>query len=232
VLVKTAGNALRAVPRQDLLMQNNNNNNNSPAEATTVVLSVVVPPNMKSGDALHVQAPDGRIIAVTIPPGIYPGQSFMVKVPSPQQQQQQPQQQPSVFTPPAASPPTDSIPFSQALNSSVYATTNSTPAVTSSNSAWSHTMSNMFSQHPPPSNSNNTRTTAAAAAGSAEDSNDDDLILVQVPAGYGPGSKLHVQVPDGSLVEATVPPGNVQEFYMRLPPRRHSTMPVARPIFP
>jgi len=52
------------------------------------------------------------------------------------------------------------------------------------------------------------------------------LVLVKVPPGAAPGSKLHVRVDDGRLIEATVPEGNVPKFYLRVPAPQSNETPV------
>jgi len=43
---------------------------------------VILPPNVYSGDTLHVQTPNGQIQSVTVPLGISPGGRFMVRIAS------------------------------------------------------------------------------------------------------------------------------------------------------
>eukprot|EP00986_Skeletonema_menzelii_P001650 scaffold452_cov140-Skeletonema_menzelii.AAC.5 len=55
----------------------NNNNNNSNGQPTYI--SVTLPPGVNSGDIIHVRAPDGRLNAITVPPGMGPGSTFTVE---------------------------------------------------------------------------------------------------------------------------------------------------------
>ena len=69
VLIRTAGNALQAVSRQAMAEKN--------------MLIVSVPENCKPGDEILVTcgADSDRMIAATIPPGSFPGSSFLVRMP-------------------------------------------------------------------------------------------------------------------------------------------------------
>lgn len=42
-------------------------------------ISVTLPPGVHSGDIIHVRAPDGRLNAITVPPGMGPGSTFTVE---------------------------------------------------------------------------------------------------------------------------------------------------------
>lgn len=68
-LVKTAGNALQAVPRGITECSN--------------VMAVSVPENFRPGDKLLVQTPDSppQIIEAVIPESAYPGSMFFVEIP-------------------------------------------------------------------------------------------------------------------------------------------------------
>lgn len=46
-------------------------------------LQVVCPPTATVGDTIHITAPDGRMLAVTVPSGVRPGQPFFVEPPRP-----------------------------------------------------------------------------------------------------------------------------------------------------
>jgi hypothetical protein len=73
VLIRTAGNALQAVPLS--LVEN------TPIQ----FVEVFVPSNAQPGDTLHVRSPYGsgeELIAAIIPEGLYPGQSFYVQIPA------------------------------------------------------------------------------------------------------------------------------------------------------
>lgn len=53
------------------------------------------------------------------------------------------------------------------------------------------------------------------------DSND-NRVLVKVPPGVAPGSKIRVKIPDGRVIEVTVPPGDATQFYVKVPPRKQN----------
>jgi hypothetical protein len=50
------------------------NNNGQPT-----YISVTLPPGVNAGDIIHVRAPDGRLNAITVPPGMGPGSTFTVE---------------------------------------------------------------------------------------------------------------------------------------------------------
>jgi hypothetical protein len=50
----------------------------------------------------------------------------------------------------------------------------------------------------------------------------DNRVLVQVPPGAAPGSKIRVKIPDGRVIEATVPRGEDTQFYIKVPPRKQN----------
>ena len=47
----------------------------------------------------------------------------------------------------------------------------------------------------------------------------DNQVLVHVPPGVAAGSKIRVKIPDGRIIEATVPQGEVTQFYVKVPPK-------------
>mmetsp|Transcript_7195 Transcript_7195/g.13752 ORF Transcript_7195/g.13752 Transcript_7195/m.13752 type:complete len:250 (-) Transcript_7195:136-885(-) len=67
ILIKTAGNALQAVPRAQLEQKN--------------LIAVTVPGVLKPGDEILIDAPDGRIIRAEIPSTAVAGQVFFVHAP-------------------------------------------------------------------------------------------------------------------------------------------------------
>lgn len=184
VFIKTAGNALQAIPRAQLEQQD--------------LIAVTVPGVSKPGDDILVAAPDdGRLIRATIPDRACAGQTFFVHVPPPQV---------------AAM----GIPI------------NMNPAVLGNGSGGTQVVTGEDVEQ-------DDLTLAEVAGGAAEKSSplvsnanttqqlshqDSNLILVQVPPGTMPGSKMHVKVPDGRTIEAQVPTDpNVREFYLRIPPK-------------
>jgi hypothetical protein len=90
VLVRTAGNALQAVPATFLQQQVFEEVEAAAAaaaatEAPLLLIQVTVPPNAQAGDTIHVRSPysnEEMLIAATIPPGLVPGQTFHVTCPT------------------------------------------------------------------------------------------------------------------------------------------------------
>jgi hypothetical protein len=48
------------------------------------LLSVTLPDGVSSGQTIHVQAPDGRLNAIIVPPGMGPGSTFTVEFAPPE----------------------------------------------------------------------------------------------------------------------------------------------------
>jgi hypothetical protein len=55
---------------------------------TTPTTTVTLPAGVSSGQVIHVQAPDGAINAITVPPGFGPGSTFTVEFAPPDKRQQ------------------------------------------------------------------------------------------------------------------------------------------------
>jgi hypothetical protein len=78
VLVRTAGNALQAIPATVL----------EETQQSSQLIEVQVPPNTRPGDTIHVRSPytdaneEEVLIAAIIPDGVYPGQTFYVQCPT------------------------------------------------------------------------------------------------------------------------------------------------------
>ena len=79
VLIRTAGNALQAIPATIL---------EEKQQPSSQLIEVQVPPNSRPGDTIHVRSPytcaneEEVLIAANIPDGVYPGQTFYVQCPS------------------------------------------------------------------------------------------------------------------------------------------------------
>jgi len=96
VLVKTAGNALQAVPRAVFSWDDNMNNPNR-----SRLVAVTVPENVRPGDCVYVQhhAPDVErndnqpplLMQAVIPEGAHAGSTFFVQVPDSRSTRQQQQ---------------------------------------------------------------------------------------------------------------------------------------------
>jgi hypothetical protein len=213
VLIRTGGNALQAVSRQ-ILGQNG-------------LMAVTVPNRSLPGDELLVRAPDGsdRVISAVVPKRALPGHTFLVKMPAEE----------------AVPICVMGIPVQGDLVEQQYQNHESNGASDAQvvagqdiesddlrlveESSPSEHVHNVSHQQPSSevelSSSRNTvqdrRNTDAAP-----ESADPNVVLIKVPRGATPGTKFRVRVPDGRTVDATVPPGNVQEFYLRLPTRKQN----------
>jgi hypothetical protein len=73
ILVRTAGNALQAIPAASVMEE----------KQQPQLVEVTIPTNSQSGDTIHVRSPyRDELIAATIPDGLYPGQTFYVQCPT------------------------------------------------------------------------------------------------------------------------------------------------------
>eukprot|EP00574_Skeletonema_japonicum_P011062 CAMPEP_0201739698 /NCGR_PEP_ID=MMETSP0593-20130828/45920_1 /ASSEMBLY_ACC=CAM_ASM_000672 /TAXON_ID=267983 /ORGANISM="Skeletonema japonicum, Strain CCMP2506" /LENGTH=182 /DNA_ID=CAMNT_0048233989 /DNA_START=122 /DNA_END=670 /DNA_ORIENTATION=- len=75
------GNALRleGKPHRSDGTTNYNTTTNNNGGGQPTYISVTLPPGVNSGDVIHVRAPDGRLNAITVPPGMGPGATFTVE---------------------------------------------------------------------------------------------------------------------------------------------------------
>jgi hypothetical protein len=48
------------------------------------------------------------------------------------------------------------------------------------------------------------------------------LVRIKVPPNLGAGDKMRVQISDGRMITVTVPPGNVSEFQVKVPPKKQN----------
>ena len=151
-------------------------------------LVVHVPRYRKEGDELHVRTPQGSIISVTIPPGCFHGHAFLVKVP----QEEENCKAKIIETPTVVLgvPVGNDSSATQPTSSEV-----STAAVVT----------------------NDMELQANETLDKPQEEDSNGMILVKVPDGCGPGQVIRVSMADGSTMEATVPPGNVRQFYVRVP---------------
>lgn len=80
VTCQGGGNALKLEGKPHRSDGNNNNTqqSNNGGQPPTYI-SVTLPIGVTSGDIIHVRAPDGRLNAITVPPGMGPGSTFTVE---------------------------------------------------------------------------------------------------------------------------------------------------------
>lgn len=181
IFVKTAGNALQAVPRAHLEAQN--------------LMAVTVPEISQPGDEILVRTPDGqRLIRAAIPADAVAGQVLLVRVP------------PAVAA--------TGLPLDASIPSTSTSPENAS-GVTEVIAGEDVEKNDLTLQEAGPSSSN----------GTTEDQS--NLMLVQVPFGALPGSKMNVKVPDGRTIEAIIPDDpSIKEFFLRIPPKTdRSTLP-------
>jgi hypothetical protein len=206
VLIRTGGNALQAVSRQVLEQHG--------------LMAVSVPKNSLPGNKLLVRAPDGsdRVISAVVPKGAFPGHTFLVKIPAEE----------------AVPICVVGIPVQADLVAQLHQNHGSTGVgdaqvvaghdiesaglrLVEESSPTEH-LHNVSHQQPSSElelqDRRNTRATP--------ETSDPNIVLIKAPRGATPGTKFRVRIPDGRTVDATVPPGNVQEFYLRLPTRKQN----------
>jgi len=192
ILVKTAGNALQAVSRSTIEQKN--------------LLSVHVPRNTKPGDSIFVRTPSGSMVSAAIPEGCFHGHTFFVKVSDEQ-----------ALAPVAVMgvPVGDNAKLSAGGN---IADTNAKATevvygqdLDNHDLAFQHNQSSAAPITPP------VQASVLPDGNPNNMANDPNIVLVQVPLGLNHGDLFQVQAPDGRLIEATVPPGNLKEFYLRVP---------------
>ena len=196
IFIKTAGNALQAIPRAQLEEKN--------------LIAVLVPGISKPGDDIFVSAPNGRMLRATIPDEACAGQVFFVQAPPLSQ---------IVATGIPLSPnaPVTTMNTSSGGGTQVVAGEDleqNELALAEEGGREACTQSTMTSTLVLSNNNDPNNNTPQSSS-----INDPNLILVQVPFGTLPGWKIHVEVPDGRTIEAQVPADpNVKEFYLRIPP--------------
>lgn len=154
-------------------------------------VAVVVPEGMLPGETVHVSAPDGsgRMVEAVVPAGVKAGSTFLVQFP--------------------ASPVAARVPILPPTAGNVGCVSEQIGKPGSVGSVEGITQQEEQKQPPDLLDS-------VSCNGQHQPTTDESLILVQVPDGVGPGSKIRVPVPgEGDrFVEAVVPAGNVKEFYV------------------
>jgi len=205
VLIKTGGNALQAVRKSTL-----NNTDDT-------LISVSVPEGVQPGDALFVQIPNTNgMVEAKVPAGALPGHTFLVRLP------------PTTTNSINATASIVEVPQAAAETN-----VSDTPVVAAAAPDLElnevHTTSQESTPHAYPVEDSTTTTTTTTNANATDTTN---LVLVKIPPGTPAGSKIQVTVPDGRIIEATVPAledPSADSFYLRLPPSQQNwhTQPVA-----
>lgn len=207
VLIRTAGNALQAVSRH-ALEQNG-------------LIAVSVPNSLLPGDDLLVRAPDGsgRVISIVVPKGAFPGHTFLVKMPAEKAAHI------CVMGIPVQADLLESGTSSQQQYQNHGSTGGGGTQVVAGHDIESTDL-RLVEESSPPMHAHNVsrqqQPSSEVELAPSRKSMDPNVVLIKVPRGATPGTKFRVRVPDGRTVDATVPPGNVQEFYLRLPPRKQN----------
>jgi hypothetical protein len=221
VLIRTGGNALQAVSRQALEQEG--------------LMAVSVPNSLVPGDNLYVRAPDGsdRVVLVVVPDGALPGHTFLVKMPV---EEAAPV---AVMGIPVSADLLDHDTASQQQHQNdgriggggaqVVAghDIESTDLRLMEESSSPEHVYDVSHQQQPSSevelaSGRNSTTQDRRNTNATPESTDPNVVLIKVPRGAAPGTKFRVKVPDGRTIDATVPPGYVQEFYLRLPRRKQN----------
>jgi hypothetical protein len=206
VFIPTGGNALQAVSRE-VLEQNG-------------LMAVSVPASSLPGNKLLVRAPDGsdRVISAVVPKGAFPGHTFLVRIPAEEavpvcvmgipvqadlaEQKHRNHERAGVGD-------AQVVAGRDIESADLRLVEESSPTEHLHNVSHQQPSSELELQ-----DRRNTRSTP--------ETSDPNVVLIKVPRGASPGTKFRVRVPDGRTVDATVPPGNVQEFYLRLPTRKQN----------
>jgi hypothetical protein len=80
---------------------------------------VVLPEGVFAGQTIHVQAPDGRLNAIVVPPGFGPGSKFTVEF-APDEQAMVPSKTVSQYITPTSVPPGDEDGFATGFGNHAY----------------------------------------------------------------------------------------------------------------
>jgi hypothetical protein len=221
ILIRTGGNALQAVSRQALEQEG--------------LMAVSVPNSLVPGDILHVRAPDGsdRVVSVVVPDGALPGHTFLVKMPV--EEKEVPPI--AVMGIPVQADLSDFDAMLQPQHQNYGRTGGSAQVVAGHDiestdlrlveeSSTPEHVQDVSHQQPSSevelASGRNNIMQDRRNTNATPESSDPNVVLIKVPRGAAPGFKFRVKVPDGRTVDATVPPGYVQEFYLRLPPRKQN----------
>jgi hypothetical protein len=173
------------------------------------LLVLICPDYLFAGCQLMVQTPDGRVVEAIVPDGVHPGQSFLVRLPALHQVMEEP-----VFVVGQLCEPTLGNEECAEINNMTIVEGEDVQIPISPVKRQEPSVMHVCpTQQEEPLVREKTDLPVASTI-----SDEHELILVTVPYGTPAGTILQVQHFD-RVIEATVPPGDVPEFYMRVPPR-------------
>lgn len=166
---------------------------------------VTIPQGMQSGQNILVQHPSGQVISATIPPGHDSGATFYVRFPA------------------ATNIVVAGVPVQSSADD--FAT-----RFGASGGAAGNAMNRPHQQQPqqppyrPPPQQQKQGKKKKYKRCSEEMLllNKKGLVKIKVPPNLGAGDKMRVQIPDGRMITVTVPPGNVSEFQVKVPPKKQN----------
>lgn len=218
VLVKTGGNALQAVDQSAVESEHvfSGKSNliampfcwRSPKVVAHDSLlfsdTVIIPEGVKPGQTIFAVVPDGsgRFVSAVVPEGCFPGHNLLVTATSaplvvtgvPVDESQIPVVQ--------GEEPSDLLLTEEGQGTSEQQTASSDEAALQSEEI---EMMNHQTAEPP------------AATERSTTSQQHDRLLIQVPPGVSPGSKIRVKVNDGRTIDVVVPPGETSQFFVQVP---------------
>ena len=163
-------------------------------------IPVSVPEGVKPGQDILVTAPDGsgRCVRVTVPEGALPGHVFMVKM---------------------ETAPVIAIGVPLDLANDVPQDLLLTPEPSDDRNEVELTQTHQQVESP-------NVTVARMPTSTQQQQNQavhDGRVLVQVPPGVSPGSKIRVKIPDGRTIDVTVPAEEaITQFYVQVPPKKQN----------
>mmetsp|Transcript_53450 Transcript_53450/g.159951 ORF Transcript_53450/g.159951 Transcript_53450/m.159951 type:complete len:497 (-) Transcript_53450:146-1636(-) len=185
------------------------------------MVAVTVPPGIFPGQSLQVASPDGsgRLVQAVVPAGAVPGSTFMVQFPP-----NTTVPQPHAIAKPCGMEPPQPI-FQQPLAASAGVATAGTELPTATAVPVPPVGKESASPMAYHGNYNDVAvlqppdTTPPSSSSAPSPPPGEKLIMVEVPPGTFPGTPLHVQVPgENRTIMATVPPGNIKQFHVSYKP--------------
>lgn len=206
MLIKTGGTALQAIPKEQVLQDD--------------VVAVSVPENVHPGQEILVKAPptngilDGRCIRATVPEGALPGHTFLVKFDSTDTQHD--------VVAVMGVPVEQDLLLSMDTDEKKNTPSNTTTVVDTPVVAGQMLHQPVAASMPPVSNPQQQQQPTLSNGHGQQQQHDGNRILVKVPPGVLPGEKIRVKIPDGRTIDATVPAGETEQFYVQVPPKHQN----------